>query len=100
MKIGNRVTFTDAKGNEHAATITEVSGTGVSGYKMLDITFDGGTATNVPHAKDAEEGKAFWLLETETESPPDRRAPLEEQPLKMAAALGEGILPESDRRSE
>jgi hypothetical protein len=100
MKIGNRVTYEDAKGKQHAATITEVSGTGPSGYKTLDLVFDGGTAENVPHAGDSEEGEAFWLLETETETPPERRAPLEKQPIRLAEAIDEGILPASDRRSE
>lgn len=100
MKIGNRVTYEDAKGKRHAATITEVPGTGASGYKTLDLTFDGGTATNVPHGRDSEKGEGFWLLETETETPPERRAPIEKQPIALAAAVEAGALPEDDRRAD
>jgi hypothetical protein len=100
MKIGNRVTYEDPKGKRHAATITEVAGTGASGYKTLDLTFEGGTAEDVPHGRDSEKGEAFWLLETETENPPDRRAPMEEQPAKLGEAAAVGTLPDSDRRAE
>ena len=100
MQINQRVTFVDAKGKSHAATITEVSGTGLSGYKLLDLTFDGGTAANVPHAGDGGPKEGFWLLETETETPPERRAPLEKQPIKLAEAVATGTLPEDDRRAE
>ena len=104
MKINQRVTFVDAKGKSHAATITEVSGTGPSGYKTLNLAFNdgatGGNATNVPHQGDQQKGEGFWLLETETETPPERRAPLEKQPLAMAAAVETGALPSDDRRSE
>ena len=100
MQINQRVTFTDAKGKRHAATITEVPGTGASGYKTLDLAFEGGTATNVPHGRDSEKGEGFWLLETETETPPERRAPIENQPIKLAEAVATGALPEDDRRSE
>lgn len=100
MKIGNRVTYEDAKGKRHAATITEVAGTGASGYKTLDLTFEGGEAKNVAHAGDREKGEAFWLLESETESPPERRAPIDKQPVALAEAAESGRLPESDRRSE
>ena len=104
MQINQRVTFIDAKGKSHAATITEVSGTGPSGYKTLDLAFNdgatGGNAVNVPHSVDHEKGEGFWLLETETESPPERRAPLEKQPIKLAEAVATGTLPEDDRRAE
>ena len=100
MQINQRVTFIDAKGKSHAATITEVSGTGASGYKLLDLTFDGGTAANVPHAGDRGPKEGFWLLETETDVPPDRRAPIEKQPKALAEAEASGNLPESDRRAE
>jgi hypothetical protein len=100
MKIGNRVTLVDAKGKSHAATVTDVAGTGASGYKTLDLAFDGGTAENVPHGRDSEKGEGFWLLETETETPPERRAPVDEQPIALAVAAEAGTLPESDRRSE
>jgi hypothetical protein len=100
MQINQRVTFIDARGKSHAATITEVAGTGLSGYKLLDLTYDGGTAVNVPHAGDRGPKEGFWLLETETETPPERRAPLEKQPIKLAEAVATGTLPEDDRRAE
>lgn len=65
MKIGNRVAFVDAKGDRHQATITEVSGTGASGYKMLDLSFGDSEAKNVAHAGDQEPGEGFWLLKGE-----------------------------------
>lgn len=99
MQPGKRVTF-KFKGTEAAATVTAVAGTGPSGKKTLDLVFDGGNAENVPHGDDRQGNNPFWLLDTETDTPPDRRAPLDKQPIKMAAALDEGRLPESDRRSE
>lgn len=100
MKTGNRVTFVDAKGKEHASTVIDVVDTGASGYKMLDLSFEGGRAERVPHRGDEQKGKAFWLLETETETPPERRAPLEAQPAALAEAEAAGALPETDRRNE
>lgn len=99
MKIGKRVTY-QVKGARHAATVTAIAGTGESGRKTLDLSFDGGTAENVPHGVDREKGEGFWLLETETETPPERRAPLEKQPIKMAQAVEADRLPEGDRRSD
>ena len=100
MKIHQRVTYQDAKGKIHAATVTEVSGTGASGYKTLDLTFDGGTAKNVPHSVDHGKGEGFWLLETETEMPPERRASIDKQPNALGEAAATGKLPSDDRRSE
>lgn len=99
MKTGNRVTLVDAKGKEHAATVIDVVDTGASGYKMLDLSFEGGRAERVPHRGD-EQGKGFWLLETETKTPPERRAPLEAQPAALAEAEAAGALPVTDRRNE
>lgn len=100
MRIADRVTFVDAKEKRHAATVTGVVDTGASGYKMLDLSYDGGSAERVPHGRDREKGKGFWLLETETETPPERRAPLEKQPIALAEAAAVGTLPVSDRRTE
>lgn len=100
MKQGQRVTYQDARGKRHAASVSEIAGTGPSGKKTLDLTYDGGEATNVPHGDDRRKGEAFWLLETETETPPERRALLDKQPIMLAKAIDEGTLPEGDRRSE
>lgn len=100
MRVNNRVTYEDPKGKRHAATVTAIAGTGESGRKTLDLSFDGGKAENVPHGADSEKGEGFWLLETETESPPERRAPLEKQPMVLAEAAESGRLPEGDRRAE
>lgn len=66
MKIGNKVSFVEAKGDRHQATVTEVSGTGKSGYKVLDLTYaNDGEAKNVAHSGDQEPGEGFWLLHGE-----------------------------------
>lgn len=97
MKIGKRVTY-EVKGKRRAATVTAIAGTGESGRKTLDLEYDGGTAENVPHGVDRGPNEGFWLLETETETPPERRAPLEKQPVAMAEAIEANRLPEGDRR--
>jgi hypothetical protein len=60
MRAGGSVTYVDQRGVLHPATITEVSGTGASGAKLLDLTGDSFTATDVPHRDDAEKGAAYW----------------------------------------
>lgn len=65
MQINQRVRFIDSKGDQHQATVTEVSGTGKSGYKILDLTFGAEEAKNVAHSGDQEPGEGFWLLHGE-----------------------------------
>jgi hypothetical protein len=100
MRIGQRITYEEAKGKRHAATVTAIGEPGASGRKTLDLAYDGGEAKGIAHGVDSEKGQGFWLLETETETPPERRAPLEKQPIAMAVAAETGRLPESDRRAE
>jgi hypothetical protein len=69
MKIGNRVTYY-SKGTHIPATITDVAGTGPSGYKTLDLSFKDGEAKDVPHGRDRKEGEDFWLLIGEKDEAP------------------------------
>lgn len=92
MKPGSRVTY-KFKGSPVAATVTQVSGTGASGKKLLDLVFDGGTATLVPHGDDRVKGQGFWLLETETDT-----APAEKQPIKVAEEAGSAA-PDARRKA-
>jgi len=99
MRIGDRVTYEDARGKRHAASVTALAGTGKSGAKMLDLSFDGGTATNVPHSGDIGDGSAgCWHLASETAQPPERRAPVDKQPIALSLAEEAGTLPLSERR--
>lgn len=104
MRIGHLITYVDTRGNEHPATLTEITGGGPSGYK--EVTLKHGEKQDievkaVPHYLDAKNGKGpYWLLPEEAEQWPDRRAPLEKQPIKMAKAEAKGDLPASDRRGD
>ena len=53
--------YHDARGGSHVATVTRVEGGGPSGHKLLDVTFAGGAATDVPHMVDWE-GADFWAF--------------------------------------
>jgi hypothetical protein len=76
MRIGKQVTYY-LKGTQAPATVTAVSGTGASGKKTLNLSFDGGTATAAPHGDDRVEGEGFWLLESEKdEAPSTTRTPV------------------------
>lgn len=70
MKIDDTVIYHDARGGSHPATVTRVEGAGPSGYKLLDVTYPGGTATDVPHMKDWD-GEDFWALPGEDVSTPE-----------------------------
>lgn len=65
MRRGDAVNYYDQAGAQHDATINEVSGTGKSWYKILDLSVsrDGEHVDieGVPHENDAEPGQAFWL---------------------------------------
>lgn len=64
MKEGQRVTYVDAGGKAHRATVSAVAGTGKSGYKTLDLTVGDETLEGVQHAGDVEAGEAHWTLES------------------------------------
>jgi len=64
MRAGKSVTYVDAKGKEREVTIEAVTGSGVSGYKILALTYTppkkaAVVVENVPHEKD-DDGKGFW----------------------------------------
>lgn len=99
MRIGDRVTYVDPRGKRHAATITAVPGTGASGFKTLNVAFDGGNADEVVHGRDRVKGAGYWLLATETEELPERRAELEKQPIALAKAEDAAALPPAGRRA-
>lgn len=65
MQKNQEVSYVDAKGDRHIATITEIVGKGPSHYKTLDLSYrqDGKDrqAAAVPHENDAEPGEPFWL---------------------------------------
>lgn len=65
MKRNAPVTFIDASGVAHEATIVDIVGAGPSHYKLLDLTFMiGGEVFEeaaVPHANDRAAGSGFWL---------------------------------------
>jgi hypothetical protein len=65
MKIGQKVSFVDAKGDRHPATVTDIAGTGASGFKTLDLSYGDTEVKAVAHAGDQEEGEGFWLLHGE-----------------------------------
>jgi hypothetical protein len=83
MKLGDKVTLVDEKGERQTAHVTAVPGTGKSGFKTLDLEYKGGTAANVPHGEDREEGACYWLLPREKDEPPE--APEAEAPAPKAA---------------
>lgn len=105
MRIGDRVTYVESKTKRHPATVTAIVGAGASNWKRLDLSYAGKTPTelltaaDVAHAGDQAEGEGYWLLATETEEPPERRAEPEKQPITMAIAQEIGALPDSDRRA-
>lgn len=81
MKVGGRVRFIDKKGDQHQATITEISGTGASGYKILDLKFADEEVKSVAHTGDQEDGEGFWLL-------PGEKRPNEDEEESTKAAPG------------
>lgn len=69
MKAGGQVFYVDVRGVSSLATITEVSGTGASGFKRLSLAGDLFTVTDVPYRDDAEHGAGYWILVGEDPSP-------------------------------
>ena len=94
MHLGQVVTYVDAQGASSSASVLAIPDTGASGFKILDLS----TAEAVPHRNDAVPGSAFWLLGDEPHD--ERRAPIEAQPVALAAAEDAGTLPEIDRRND
>lgn len=64
MKPGQTVTYVDAGGHAHKAKVGAISGTGRSGYKILDLTVGEESFEGVKHAGDVEAGEAHWSLES------------------------------------
>ena len=55
MQAGSKIRFVDAKGGEHTANVTEVTGTGKSLYKVVSLVHgDGSHVQDVPHESDAD----------------------------------------------
>lgn len=100
MKLGQQITYVDAKGKKHGATVTAVPDTGASGNKVVDLTYADGAVARVLHGNDRVKGQGYWLLVSEVENPPDRRAPEEKQPIALAEAEASGALPPASRRTE
>lgn len=65
MRIGKQVVFY-FKGTHVPATVTALGPSGATG-KVLNLSFDGGTAENVAHGADHAPDEPFWLLEGEEE---------------------------------
>lgn len=62
MKPGKQVVYVDASGEAHDAVVAAVTGTGPSLNKELAVTVAGGEVVeNLPHARDAAEGVAYWV---------------------------------------
>lgn len=102
MKPGQRIVFVDPRGKQHAATLIEITDAGPSHYKILTLEHgeDRTRVEAVPHAKDKEGSKVgYWLLENEVEEVPDRRAPIDKQPIMLSDAEAEGRLPSNERRA-
>ena len=64
MRAGQSVTYVDAKGRKQRANITAVTGSGPSGYKLLDLEVSKGKFgvskyADVVHERD-EVGRGFW----------------------------------------
>lgn len=100
MKIGQRIVYVDTRGKEHGATVTAVPGTGDSGFKILHLEY-GEKKTpveHVSHGRDRVSGQGYWLLDSDVKQAPERRAPVEEQPIALAKAEESLGLPGADRR--
>lgn len=101
MRIGDRVIYQGHNGTTHAATVEEVSGTGATGAKLLDLRVnDDVVVVGVPHEREGVEGLHRWRLPSKDEPLPDQRAELTGQPMALAEAEAEGELPNADRRTE
>lgn len=66
MRAGQQITYDDGQGGRFGATVVAVVGSGHSGHKRLDVTWQDGGATKhalaVPHLADREHGASFWQL--------------------------------------
>ena len=63
MKPGKEVTYTH-RGKTTDAAVHAVSGTGPSGYKVLDLLVDRKVVTGVKHRTD--DASTFWMLPGES----------------------------------
>lgn len=76
MRRGEPVVYVDASGGRHSATVTAFVGSGPTGLKVVDVAYEGGSATGVPHVAD-EKGSGYWHFpeEPEVETKADRSVP-------------------------
>ena len=58
MKPGKQVVYVKGRARK-TGTITEITGSGPSGYKTLSLQFAKGTAKDVPHRQD-DAGQGYW----------------------------------------
>lgn len=75
MRIGNVVTYRDSRGGNYPATVTNVVGSGESGYKLLDLEYfldsERFAPQSVPHVGDAHSEDAdYWYLGEHVAEPP------------------------------
>lgn len=93
MKVGMNVPYIDADGKRHTGTVDEITGTGQSHYKTLNIRYsvDGEELidTDVPHQGDAAQGSAFWLVPGEKRIRDTDDEPLEAEPTVETRAFPE-----------
>lgn len=61
MKPGKPIILVGADGRARDAVVHAVTGSGPSGWKLLDVADGGAVLEKVPHAKDAAEGAVYWL---------------------------------------
>jgi hypothetical protein len=62
MRPGQSVTYLRSDGAGRPATVTGLSGSGASGYKVLDLLVDGRPVSGVPHATDRVAGSGYWVV--------------------------------------
>ena len=66
MRAGKSVTYVDKSGRKHNATVTAVTGTGLSGYKVLSLEYVIGKRSvaieDAPHEGD-HSGGGYWYDE-------------------------------------
>jgi len=66
MHRGQSVTFVGADGLSAEGTVSAVTGTGESTYKVLTISVNGQQVSDVPYALDRTEGIGYWTLDPVT----------------------------------
>lgn len=76
MRGGDLVVYHGVDGRRHQATVTSLSGTGESGFKILDLQLPGGTqVTGIVHESDRTTGSGYW---TERDALPESPTPAEQ----------------------